>query len=174
MSKLDTFFPKEKREAARDLKDFIGECHHQLTLFDDIDGFDWNSYEWPGFRLTKLGHRGREITKDVRLGSAFVDFAGAYYRHKHSHNPLRQKSERYALKAIEAALTEKNGSGNLTNITKHTLDRAASLATDYYSHGTAYRVNREIRKIAAFLNENHLVTSHLADWKSPIRWPDSR
>lgn len=174
MSKLITFFPKEERGAARNLKDFIGKCRHQLTLFDDVDGFDWNSYEWPEFRLTKLGHRGRGITEDVRLDAAFVDFARAYYRHKHSHNPTRHKPERYALKAIEAALTEKNGSGDLSNITKHTLDRAASLATEYYSHGVAYQVSREIRKIAAFLNEIYLVTAHLADWKSPVRWPESR
>lgn len=174
MAELVTFVPKAEVEAAQNLQEFIRMCRDDLTLFNDVNDFSWESHEWPGFNLAKLGNGNRKVTEDVYLDGEFLNFARAYYRYKQSHNPTRSKDERYALLAIEAALVEKFACGALSNISKHVLDDAVRLAENYYSGGKAYSIGREIRNIARFLNEKKLVTAHVADWRSPVKRPNDR
>ena len=137
MADLVTFVPKADVEAEQNLSAFISMCRDQLTLFNDVAGFNWNSHTWPSFQLAKLGNRTKKVTEAVYLDSEFVDFARAYYRYNQSHNPNRHKWERYALIAIEAALISKEGSGSLSKISTHALDEAARLVISHYSTGVA-------------------------------------
>lgn len=174
MADLVTFVPKVGVEAEQNLDAFIRMCREQLTLFSDQDGFDWNSYEWPGFKLARLGNGNKGVAKEARLDKEFAEFARAYFRYKQSHNPNRYKSERYALISIEAALRSVTGAGRVSGVSKAVLDEAARLAADYYSSGIAYSIGRELRNLARFLEEKNLVAAHVGDWKSPLKRPNDR
>lgn len=174
MGELVAFVPKAELHAEENLIDFIRMCRDDLTLFNDVEGFRWSSYEWPSFNLAKLGNGNKKVTEAVYLDLAFVDFARAYYRYKQSHNPTKVKAERYALLSLEAALVSATGCGKLAGVSLRILDEAVRIAADKYSAGLAYHVGREVQNIAQFLNEKKLIAAHVNDWKSPVKRPNDR
>lgn len=174
MADLVAFVPKGELSSEHNLAEFIRMCRDELTLFNNVDGFAWSSYEWPGFNLAKLGTGNRRVTPDVHFDEAFVDFARAYFRYKQSHNPTKNRTERYALVVLEAALVTESGSGKLGNVSIHVLDEAARLGVAHYSAGMAYHIGRELQNIARFLDEKRLITAQVSDWKSPVKRPNDR
>ncbi len=170
MNNILTFIPKHEKRSRQNMDDFISFSKNELTLFNDLDSFLWESYEWPTFRLCNFDVGQRKLfSYDESLSSEFVDFARAYFRYEQSHNPTSAKKEREALKCLEKALLEVNGSADLQGISFEVLDHAALILKSGRSEANAYRVANKLKDIANFLTHKKLIINDVSSWKNPLK-----
>lgn len=101
----------------------------------------------------------------------FLSFAKAYLRYMHGMRPTKVIHNRVAaLRAIEAALSERGEALSPIRIDTHILNRAAQIVVDRFSDGAAYRVAGQIELLAAFMAENRLLAIPVR-WRNPVKRP---
>lgn len=170
MSELKHFAPKSALTTSENLREFIRLCRDDLTVFGA--GINWEATSWPGAtNFTRLGTHSRGYEESDRMDEAFIDFAKAYFRYQQGHHPTGTKNESKALRAIEAALLQAHGNADISRLNIAILDEAAVLARGHYSPMAAYHCGRELRRLARFVSEKHLISTDLSTWKSPIKKP---
>lgn len=168
MGEIVVFKPKSTRDAQQNLQSFIKLCRNKLTVFGS--DLEWESSVWPRIAVfAKLGVKTRRPKPAELMDSAFVDFAKAYLRYQQGHQPTKTRNETKALRAIEAALLQVAGNGDIRNISISVLDEAALLAASYYSKGAAYQCGREIERLAAFVSAKKLCNTNVRSWISPVK-----
>ncbi|MCM2309713.1 MAG: hypothetical protein NDI91_19845 [Sulfuritalea sp.] len=168
----------ERHPSADALAAFIAEAK-ALTVF----GADlvWADWKWAGVAtFTKQGalksSRQKTIDPDRMLHPDFIDFAKAYVRHAESDNPslANRKKDLGALRLIECALEEEGAGGDPTQITLHTLGRAARLALE--SSGIKYQqyaIGRCLERLAKVLQRRGLTRNAVGSFVNPNPVPQA-
>lgn len=168
MGEIVVFKPKSTRDAQQNLQSFIKLCRKKLTVFGS--DLEWESSVWPRIAVfAKLGVKTRRPKPTELMDGAFVDFAKAYLRYQQGHQPTKTRNETKALRAIEAALLQVAGNGDIRNISISVLDEAALLAASYYSKGAAYQCGRELERLAEFVSVKKLCNTNVRSWVSPVK-----
>ena len=157
MAEILYFTPKKELDAAQNLKEFISLCRHQLTVFGA--DLNWGDWAWPKLvNFTKAGVKSEGVNPDSDLlAPEFMDFAKAYFRYQQGHKPTVAKNEMRALRCVEQALLNNNGSADISKVSTSVLDEAAMVARQFYAKTTAYHAGREIERLARFVSEKNLV-----------------
>lgn len=160
-----------KRAAALDA--YIRAAKTEITVPD----VEWSSAQWKGVGVfVKLGGpRGTPKTKidpaDL-LDSAFSDFAKAYIRERHSHNPGESRAQHIdrftALRLTEAVLVELHGKADPMLIGRNVLDLATVLARKHFKNQALYKAGRALQAMASALVKNGVLPLELRDWVSPF------
>lgn len=143
---------------------------------DDINGltktFDWSARAWRGIGVfCPLGAlRKSDQHEALSLHPEFADFAKAIVCYFFAQLPSQKLSgtRLAALRCLHSALMDVSGSFDPLEIDIITLDRAAALARDRYSHSHAYAVGRQLEKLARFLSQSALTWRTTGSWRSPI------
>lgn len=174
MAEIFHFTPKKELDAAQNLKEFISLCRHQLTVFGA--DLNWDDWKWPkAANFTKVGIKSRGVNPDSDLlAPEFMDFAKAYFRYQQGHRPTVAKNEMRALRCVEQALLNNNGSADISKVSTSVLDEAAVVARHFYEKAAAYHAGREIERLAKFVSAKNLVPEKLDLWKNPIKRANDR
>ncbi|GAA3972292.1 hypothetical protein [Allohahella marinimesophila] len=162
------FKPRSENEAKENLAAFIQLCRKELTVFGA--DLNWGAATWPKVQtFAKLGVSTRRPQPDQVMDEDFIQFAKAYFRYQQGHKPTGTKNEGKALRALESALLQVNGSAHISGISIVVLDEAAKLGAEYYSKGAAYHFGRELERLTSFVSSNKLIPHSVSNWSSPIR-----
>jgi hypothetical protein len=162
---------RRKRAAALDA--YIGSAKTEI----EVPNVEWASAQWKGLGVfVKIGgSRGApktNIDPAVLLNVGFIDFAKAYVRERHSHNPSEARGQHIdrftALRLTEAALLELHGSADPLLIGRDVLDRAAMLARKHFSRQALYKAGRALQAMATALVEKGVLPLELKDWVNPL------
>ncbi len=175
MSNVITFQPKSTLDAKQNLKSFIELAKNELSIYGDSPGFHWDNPVWEGVGgFVKFGIRAtfksmKALKKDDEFSPAFSDFAKAYIRYKQTVNFSKQPGVWFMpLKALEPALLQVTGCGDVTKIDVTVLDEAAVQIRKHTKSGSArYDTGRRLQVIAEFLVNKQMVQKPFA-WKSPF------
>lgn len=101
----------------------------------------------------------------------FLDFAKAHFRYQYCLKPTKGFSGRIlALRVLEQSLREMavDETPRIENADGSVFARAAQLAKDTNAQGTSYAAGVELRRIAKFISDNHLVKAPF-HWSNPLR-----
>ncbi len=174
MTNVIQFVPRAERDASKNLEDFINTCRYQLTVFGA--DLNWSDWKWPkAANFTKVGVKSRSVNPDSDLlAPEFIDFAKAYFRYQQGHKPTVAKNEMRALRCIEQALLNHNGSADISKISISVLDEATLVARQFYEKTAAYHAGREIERLAKFVSDKNLVPEKLDSWRNPIKRANDR
>lgn len=168
MSDIFLFKSKDELTAAENLESFVNKCRYRINVFGS--DLNWDLAVWPNIAVfAKLGVKTRKPKPEQLMDKTFIDFAKAYLRYQQGHKPTETKNEGKALRAVEAALIQVNGSADISQISITVLDEAATLIREVYSEGACYQCGREIKRLADFISENRLVPTDLQGWVNPIQ-----
>ena len=167
---VSQFQTKAELECEANLAEFVRYSREDITWTDDDPDFNWESPRWRGVRWTKttVGKR-QTFDESEQLDPEFIEFAKAYYRYKSSHSPTTARTDKYALKALEAALVELTKSGSLRGLSLQVLDEAAVVIRRHYSLAPRYAIGRKLRDIAVFVSEKKLISVDVSAWKPPFK-----
>jgi len=167
MTEIAFFKPKAELNSEENLTLFLDLCRNQLTVFGA--NLDWSLATWPGIvSFAKLGVLTRKPKLQQIMDKEFINFAKAYFRYQQGNKPTKARNEGRALRALEAALLQVNGSGDIGGLSVLVLDQAAQLGRQCYSGGVAYQCGRELERLAKFVAENKLISKSVHGWRSPI------
>lgn len=171
MAEVFQFVPQRDVDAAKNLSSFIRFNKEALTVFGADLKWQDNSWPTPGVTFGNLDQKTRLLDPTRVMQQPFLEFAKAYFRYQQGHRPTKAHVEIRALRCIERALIETKGDANILSLSTTVLERAATLAKQFFSSGTAYHIGRELVRIAEFVTVKHrLISGHL-DWKNPIVRP---
>jgi len=174
MATIINFTPKKELSAQQNLCDLIILAKEHLVLWTDIEGFSWESSSWPTShcRVRFTNHENRSlhpaVVPDKRqlMHPAFIDFAKAYLRYRHSVTPHKNSGrEMTALRALEFVLREEMGTPDITKVDQRHFDRAIIVVKSQKSHQF---VIGEMLKILATLADFFIITSNASYWKNPF------
>ena len=164
---------RAQRKRAAALAAYIRSAKNQITVPD----VEWANSRWKGIGVfVKLGGaRGApksNIDPANLLDSAFRDFAKAYVRERHSHNPGESRAQHIdrlsALRLTEAVLIELHGNADPLLIGRDVLDRATVLARKHFKNQALYKAGRALQAMASALVEKGVLPLELKDWVNPI------
>lgn len=156
--------------ADENLQAFIRACRENVGIL--CATLQWEDWHWAGFvNFNKLGVSGRGCTEDDRLDSSIIEFAKAYFSYQQSHYHLSTINVPKALRVIESALLQMQGTASIAGLDFSVLDEAAQVARQNYCEQSAYHCGRELERLAKFVSEKQLIDRDLATWKSPIKKP---
>ena len=184
MADIVLFTPVVELDAAANLHGFIDMCRHKLTVFGANLPFQDNVWDVTESVAVKgRGNKRERITfsnaatvgKNAQemMREPFISFAKAYLRYMHGMRPTKLIHNRMAaLRALEAALSERGEAPSPVRIDSHILNRAAQIVADRFSDGAAYRVAGQLEILAAFMAENRLLAVPIR-WRNPIKRPSS-
>ncbi len=171
MADIINFRPKATLDAAKNLRDFICKCRHELTKFGKE--LEWDDWRWKGIgQFTKVGIKGMSAKVEDILDPAYIDFTKAYLRYQQSHSPTKHPHEFRALKPLESALLQLTEHADISKISITVLDEAAQIARDFYAKSSAHEAGRELARLAHFVVRKKLVPVDVSGWKNPIPYPD--
>ena len=165
------FIPSRDRLDAKDNAQlFVRTCKEHYSGTSD----EWASSTWPKAYFVKLGSNGRSLEDaSLVLDVEYIDFAKAYLWFQLANNPRQYVAGIVmALRALEKALLQVVGKGDITQCNSSVLDEAAVIIRSYYSEGTAYVVGNALKRLAGFITQKGLTQFHVSDWKSPIKSPE--
>jgi hypothetical protein len=165
------FVPRHEKKARENLTEFVRLCREDLNVFGD--DLVWQDDYWPSASITfgNLDQTTRKLDPMKVMQAPFLDFAKAYLRYQQGHRPTLAMTEKYALKCLERALLERCGTAHLEKIDADVLDRAAMLAREHFSPGTAYQAERQLNRLASFVSANALIPRPI-DWKCSTKRPN--
>lgn len=167
MADIILFKPKAELRAEENLSSFIKLARNQLTVFGAE--LDWDAATWKGVAtFAKLGVATRKPLPEQVMDKSFIEFAKAYLRYQQGHKPTRTKNEGKALRGLEAALLQVNGSADIEGLSASVLDEAAQMGAQCYSRGVAYQCGRELERLAKFVSDHKLISRDLNGWCNPI------
>jgi hypothetical protein len=173
------FKPRAELDAAANMRGFINSCRIDLTIFgsnlpfdenvwDLTESFDLKGWGKARFRLlfNKRSTANDAITKP--MSEPFLSFSKAYCRYVHGFRPSRTGigTRLYALRVLEAALSENGVIPDPIKIDLAIMNRAAQLITEHYCEKAAYNLGVELEILATFLSDNLLTVV-------PVRWYNS-
>lgn len=171
MPEIIAFKSRPEARAEENLEAFIKMCRTELTVFGS--SLDWNAVTWPKVQtFAKLGVITRKPDTDEVMDKDFIQFAKAYFRYQQGHKPTGSRNEGRALRALESALLQVNGSGHISDVSMVVLDEAIKLGAEYYSKGVSYHCGRELERLANFISAHKLTARDVSNWSSPIRRPE--
>lgn len=168
MTNLVHFTPIAATTAAEKLSEFIKMCRDELTVFGA--DLNWANWKWrqAGVNFSKIS-AGRRTEFADPLDDTFIDFAKAYFRYQHGHQPTKGRHELKALRSIEAALLQVKRNANISGLDISVLDEAARIGRSYYGPSSAYACGQQLERLARFVTEKRLTGSSFGTWKSPIK-----
>lgn len=179
MSEIALFVPAPDASHQKNLEEFIGLCRDQISAFGDSLNFDddvWDvsaSIDWRGHgdkrARIRFSHGFVRGAEEVWLVQPFRDFAKAYIRYSYAFAPVKNLHPRISsLRMIERALRDLGLPVCITSINRSALDRAATLAREYFQAGAAYQVGNKLEQLAKLVSDMHLADGQIRRWKNPI------
>ena len=168
---MSQFQTKAELECEANLAEFVRYSREDITWTDDDPRLQLGitKMAWPCVGQRQLWGKGRLSHESEQLDPEFIEFAKAYYRYKSSHSPTTARTDKYALKALEAALVELTKSGSLRGLSLQVLDEAAVVIRRHYSLAPRYAIGRKLRDIAVFVSEKKLISVDVSAWKPPFK-----
>lgn len=160
-----------KRAAALDA--YIRSAKTEITVPD----VEWVNAQWKGIGVfVKLGGaRGvpkTNIDPAVLLDVGFIDFAKAYIRERHSHNPGESRAQHIdrfsALRLTEAVLLELHGKADPLLISRDVLDRATVLARKHFRNQALYKAGRALQAMVSALVDKGVLPLEVKGWVNPF------
>jgi len=166
MAEIFKFVAKSELDAQENIKEFIGRCKKDLTVFGAE--LDWDNWNWKGVvNYTKVGAPSRGVKDSDILDAGILPFAKAYIRYQQGHKPTKNILEIKAIRCIEPALLKVKGKADITNVDVSVLDEAATVAREQYG-SSGYHAGAHLEKLGSFLSENNMVPAPIL-WKNPIK-----
>ncbi|MDZ7585563.1 MAG: integrase [Thiobacillus sp.] len=181
MADIIHFIPRAELDAEANLQGFIDACRTQLTAFGSQLRFDDNVWDVTDtVKLKGKNHAIRlvfstwETVNDkvpAPMPEPFLSFAKAYMRYQQALRPVVSLGNRItALRALEAALSERGRGVSVTSVGPEVLNRAAQLTKEKFADRVSYRIGGQLEMIAGFLTDKGLM-SVPSVWHHPIRRP---
>lgn len=173
MSNVIQFVPRDERDAAANLAEFIRLAKEKLTAFGGCDA--WSSDTWR-HKKTVVVFAARTASRNsysyTPLAEPFKEFAKAYVRYSYSHKPIKNLAQTVqALRCMEAALLDVCGRADIAMLNAAVMDVCAAKCREFYSSAEVQcNTGRKIQAIFDFVREKQLVSS-LPAWKPPFKKP---
>lgn len=183
MSKVIQFRPRQERNAAQNLADFVELCRADIDLLtrDSFDAYSWDVTEAlpvPGSRHKQYMHfcsweSAKSRTAKQPMSEVYASFAKAYTVYAHSREKTKSFMPRLtALRALHDVLA---GAGNacITTLTTSHLDQVCSLMQERLSTETAYSCGIYLERLNDFLVD-HRLAPRSATWRVWLPRPDGK
>ncbi len=173
--KLTSLTPKDRLQAAANLAEYIRLARNDLIVLGP--DLPWDAWRWENvgtFAKQGIvrGLIGKPVAAELMLDAAFIDFAKAYVRERHSQNPNESMNGHInrlrCLRLLEMGLLEVHGCANPTLVDHSSLNRAATLGPKYFCPVTAYQTGIDLQSIAALLVKKKIIPAVVGYWVSPI------
>ncbi|MFK5947289.1 MAG: hypothetical protein QM500_00790 [Methylococcales bacterium] len=172
MSDFISFEPKARKEAKKNLEEFIRLCRDELIYYDSKDTkFNWNNWYWKGdvkdlgVMFIKQGVNQRQASERDAFSMPFIDFAKAYLRYRMSNKPtINTKGQTIkALRSLEMAYIESGRESDITQLTEDILDEAELNIKNHYATTSAYQGGKQLEVLAEFVSNKNISETYL-DW----------
>ncbi len=174
--KIINFVPRKDLSRLENLNGFIGLCKHQLTLWEDVPGWQWDNISWPiyrnirSIRFTDWEHRAIHIhaisMPNISLSQPILDLAKSYIRYRHTQAPHKNAAkEVVAFRVIEAVLTADELGSDITKFNEKHLNACFDLLRTYAAPGALASYLIDILKRLAALS---IITSKAQFWVHPF------
>lgn len=176
MSNIIHFKASAKIAVEENLETFISHARDKITLWSNLDGFDWHADCWPTHYWTlrfvnftgRKTHRTHKISSDQLMSKPFSDFAKAYLRYTQHLKPTRSfKFTIIALQLIEAALLELGDFPCITKVNQRHLDKACELLC-FYEYKARPEIGSTLGRLAKNISQWHLTTANVRFWRHPF------
>tara|TARA_R110000764_G_scaffold112761_10_gene199790 strand:+ start:16152 stop:18221 length:2070 start_codon:yes stop_codon:yes gene_type:complete len=173
VAQIIQFTPKKERAAQKNLQDLITLSREHLVLWSDQPGFFWESNCWPTsgrrIRFTNHEHRRLHPSKEPEpqqlMHPAYVDFAKAYLRYRHTTKAHKNIArELAALRLLEMVLRQDMSVPDVTRLDQRHFDQAVALLQ---SDKRRQYIASELLNILKTLADFFIVTSSAHYWRHP-------
>jgi hypothetical protein len=154
-------------KARRRLDDFIRYYRDVSTTFGEDLIWAENYWSAAGVSFGNLDQGTKVLRQNNLMKQPFIDFAKAYFRHKHSVRPSSDTTEMRALRCLERALCEKYARPDVLKVSHAILDRAAAIARQHYKVGSSYYVGNALVAVSNLLAKKGFIPRSLI-WRNPI------
>lgn len=182
MADIFVFTPQRHLTAEENLTGFVDLCRNHLTAFGA--DLDFDSNVWNVTDSVQLKGRGNQQINcpfstlhscdsktPTMMPEPFLSFAKADFRYSFSLRPSKFPQARlYALRAIEAGLSESGLAPNPILADAGIFNRGAQLISARYSPELAYRIGQKLESLANFMSDHRLTQVPLL-WRNPIPRP---
>lgn len=176
MTTIVNFKPQAQLSAEENLAEFITFARDKIKLWDNNEGFSWDSSVWPThfkkIRFIKLTarklHSTSEISAEHRMTPAFIDFAKAYMRYDQQKKQTKTlKRTIVALQLLEASLIELDKVADVTALSDRHLYRATELLR---ASGLKDRqgISLALKRLSSDLGTWHIAVSNIKYWQHPF------
>ena len=159
------FTPKFKRDARRNLKDFILFSESLPSLNQEME---YASAYWKGAaNFTKMGVSSRNRDPENLLDESILPFAKAYLLYSQTLNPAETLNEMKAIRAIEKVMVKACRKIDICSINSVLFDQAAQEVRECYSTQAAYQGGTHLEKLQRFLVNKKIIKPFT--WLNPIK-----
>ncbi|MBC8549733.1 MAG: hypothetical protein H8D23_08775 [Candidatus Brocadiales bacterium] len=159
------FTPKFKKDAKRNLKDFISFAESLPPLNEKMD---YASSYWKGVvNFTKVGVPSKNRDPVNLLDGSIIPFAKAYVLYSQTHNRTETCNEIMAIRGIEKVMIRSNDSIDILSINSVVFDQAAQEIRESYSAQAAYHGGGHLEKLQKFLVDQIIIKPFT--WLNPIK-----
>ncbi|OWL84023.1 hypothetical protein [Halopseudomonas aestusnigri] len=178
MTNIEPFTPKKNLKAAEQVDAFIGWA--KTTLPKGVPqkvhaGVRWEAFSWHGWGIRSctfyvLGNnRFAKAVDKIPMQQPFIDFAKATIVHyRILNNKKNVTGWLMALKAMEVALVEMTGRGDVTQLNGAVCYKACEyIQANLNSSQTCYRISKFLENIVDLIKEKKLLTTPF-HWSSPL------
>ena len=185
MGETVLFVPRAEAEAQDNLSEFIKFAQNLICAYPEIKSWDDNHWDLTGVvswrgkgnqraRAVFSSHDGVGRIASAYMSQPFLDFAKAYSLYTNAtSSPKTYVVRLAALRALEKALVEAQGTSNACLVTAAIFNIAGGHIKERFSAGAGYRVGRALEGISEFLSEKRLV-ARPCQWRSPIKRDQDR
>lgn len=176
MSNIVHFKAHAKISVEKNLEAFISNARDKITLWSNLDGFDWYADCWPTHYWTvrfvnltgRKSHRTHTIVNDQRMSKPFSDFAKAYLRYTQHLKPTRSfKFTIIALQLLEAALLELGDFPCITQVNQRHFDKACELLC-FHNYKARAEIGSTLGRLATNIAQWHITTANIRFWRHPF------
>ncbi|MBT9508199.1 hypothetical protein [Rhodoferax sp.] len=173
--KLTSLIPKNQLEAEANLAEYIRFAKNDLIVLGA--NLPWAAWRWENVGTfakqgVVRGLIGKPVAAELMLDATFIDFAKAYVRERHSHNPNESMNGHInrlrCLRVLEMALLEVHGCANPILVDHRALNQAVTFSRKYFSERTAYQTGINLQSIADLLVKKKIIPTVVRYWTSPI------
>lgn len=173
MAKIIQFTPKKELTAHNNLQNLITLSRDHLSLWGDNSDFAWENNRWPvlgtSIRFTNYESRSLHSSKVPDpyqlMHPAFIEFAKAYLRYRHTVRPHKNIArEMAALRIIEMVLRQDLVTPDITKLNQRHFDKAIG---ELRLAKPRQHIASELLNILKTLADWFIVTNSAHYWTNP-------
>ncbi|ROZ79960.1 integrase [Pseudomonas neustonica] len=173
MAKIIQFTPRKELTAQENLHNLIKLSKKHLELWADQPDFFWENNRWPlpyhSVRFTNHEHRKLHPSKKPKphqlMHPAFVEFAKAYLRYRHTIKPHKNPGrEMTAFRLLEMVLKNDMSVPDITKINQRHFDHVVAIIR---TEKTRQHIADEMLYILRTLSDFFIVTEAVRYWTHP-------
>lgn len=173
--------PKNDDKVSENLYEFIRKAKHEIKLWSNLHGFDWDSTKWPTHHhpvrfcnIQGTSSSPHNAIKDAeKMSFPFIEFAKAYLRHTQNQKETKVfRRGMTAMRLLEHSLIEALGCADITRVEARHFT-AASISIQTFDFKDTDGIGSCLQKIAQDISTLNLSRAETCNWKHPYTGANS-